>query len=181
MRLHFTQPGWARFFPSSFVVGLATLGPLGRLKAPGTWGSLAGVAWYAIVCVPAGWFGAWLVVLAGLFVALVVCGEAERRLARTDPPEVILDEFVSMPIILAAFPDHLRQPHGWVIVVLAFLLFRLFDITKPLGIARLQRYHGGLGVLLDDVAAAIVACAVVQVIVRFTPLLNWVARWQGAA
>lgn len=174
MRWHFSQPGWARLFPSAFVVGIATLGPLGRLKAPGTWGSLAGIAWYAAACAPAGWLGAWLVIAAGIYLALVFCGEAERRLGRTDPSEVILDEFVSMPIVLAAFPDHLRQPHAWVILLLGFLLFRLFDIAKPLGIARLQRFHGGLGVLLDDVAAAVVSAAVLQVIVRFTPLLAWV-------
>lgn len=179
MRWFFSQPGWARLFPSAFVVGLATLGPLGRLKAPGTWGSLAGCAWYAAACAPAGWFGAWLVIAAGLYVALVFCGEAEMRMGRTDPPEVILDEFVSMPIVLAAFPDHLRQPHAWVIFLLGFLLFRLFDIAKPLGIARLQRYHGGLGVLLDDVAAALVACAVLQLIVRFSPLLEWVGGVAG--
>ncbi len=174
MRWRYRHPGWARFLPSVFVVGLATLGPLGRLKAPGTWGSLAGIAWYAAVCAPAGWIGAWLIILIGLYLALVFCGEAEQRLARTDPPEVILDEFVSMPIVLAAFPDHLNQPHAWLIIVFGFLLFRLFDILKPFGIARLQRYHGGLGVLLDDVAAALAACAVLQVIVRFTPAVAWV-------
>jgi len=176
MRWQFRQPGWVRFFPTGFVVGLATLGPLGRLKAPGTWGSLAGCAWYAALAASAGWVGAALVIVVSLYLALVFCGEAEARLARTDPPEVILDEFVSMPIVLAAFPDHLGKSHAWVIVVLGFLLFRLFDILKPLGIARLQRYHGGLGVLLDDVAAALVACAVLQVIVRFSPLLDWVGR-----
>ena len=174
MRWHFSQPTWARLLPSVLVVGLATLGPLGRLKAPGTWGSLAGAAWYAAACAPAGWFGAWLVIAIGLYLALVFCGEAERRMARTDPPEVILDEFVSMPIVFAAFPDHLRQPHAWVIFLLGFLLFRLFDIAKPVGISRLQRFPGGLGVLLDDVAAALLAAAVLQVIVRFTPLLEWV-------
>ncbi len=152
---------------------MATLGPLGRLKAPGTWGSLAGVGWYAAVCQPAGWLWAWLVIAIGLYVALVFCGEAEQRMARTDPPEVILDEFVSMPIVYAAFPDLLDGRTGWAILLLGFLLFRLFDIWKPLGIDRLQRFPGGLGVLLDDVAAALVACAVLQALVRFTPLLSW--------
>lgn len=174
MRWRYKHPDWARFLPSAFVVGVATLGPLGRLKAPGTWGSLAGIAWYGAVCAPLGWFGGLLIVLGGLYLALVFCGEAERRLARTDPPEVILDEFVSMPIVLAAFPDHLSRPHAWLIILFGFLLFRLFDILKPFGIARLQRFPGGVGVLIDDVAAALAACAVLQVIVRFTPAIGWV-------
>jgi len=177
MRWHFRQPFWARWLPTSLVVGLATLGPLGRLKAPGTWGTLAGVAWYAVGCAPTGWLGAWLVVAAGLYVGLVVCGEAELRLRRTDPPEVILDEFVAMPIVLAAFPDQLGEPYGWMVALLGFALFRLLDITKPLGIARLQRFPGGLGVMLDDVVAALIAGAVLQVLVRFTPLADWVGRW----
>jgi phosphatidylglycerophosphatase A len=51
----------------------------------------------------------------------------------------------------------------WLVYVAAFALFRLFDITKPLGIAKLQDLAGGWGVVFDDVAAALVACGVMHI------------------
>jgi len=51
----------------------------------------------------------------------------------------------------------------WLVYVAAFGLFRLFDILKPFGIAKLQDLEGGWGVVMDDVAAALVTCAVMHV------------------
>lgn len=177
MRMTWRQPRWPRLLPDRWVISLATLGPLGRLPAPGTWGSLAGVAWVALVCLPAGWFGSALISVIGLYLSFALCGEAEKRLARIDPPEVNLDEFASMPLVYLGLRDVLADGSAWVVFLLGFVLFRFFDIVKPLGIRRLQRFVGGMGVLLDDMAAALVSCAVLHVIVRWTPLLEWA---QGA-
>lgn len=167
------QPAWTRLMPERWVLAVARLGPLGTWRAPGTWGSLAGLVWYTAACLPAGWFGSLLLTAAGLYLAFALCGEAEIRLHKVDPGEVILDEFAAMPLTVIGFGDIIATPRAWVVFVGAFLLFRLFDIAKPLGIARLQRFRGGLGVLLDDVAAALAACAVLQLVLRLTPLLAW--------
>src|SRR5436190_24155844 len=97
MRL--SQPAWPRVLPSGFVIGCATLGPLGRkLPAPGTWGSLAGLLYFTVFFQRAG-AGAILVAsVIGGYLAVAICGEAEIRLRKKDPGEVILDEVVAMPL-----------------------------------------------------------------------------------
>lgn len=163
--MNLREPRWAARLPSGLVVNLATLGPLGKkLPAPGTWGSAAGV-FYALVFfrhVP--WPTTLLVTAALSWVAVALCGEAERRLGQSDPGCVVLDEFVVMPLVFlgwrfgagGTFPD-------WIILALGFGFFRLFDILKPFGIARLQRWPGGWGVVADDFAAALVACVALHV------------------
>ena len=159
MRLE--QPNWPRFLPSTLVLGLATLGPLGRrLPAPGTWGSLAGLMYFTVFFVdrlsllPAILLGA-----VGLYVAVGFCGEAEFRLGRKDPGEVILDEFTAMPLCFIGWPALLDVAPRWAIFLAGFALFRLFDITKPCGINKLQDLPAGWGIVIDDVAAALAACA----------------------
>lgn len=153
------DPGWTRIFPTRFVCAVATLGPLGRLPAPGTWGSLAGLLYFVLVFRYARWevIFAWTVLLS--YVAVAFCGDAARRLNKKDPGEVNLDEFAVMPLVflgwragaLGGLPD-------WAVLLFGFGLFRLYDILKPLGISRLQRWPGGWGIVADDFAAALAAC-----------------------
>ncbi len=154
------DPRWPGIFSTRFVCAVATLGPLGaRLPAPGTWGSLAGLLYFAVFFRHSRWevIFAWAVVLG--YFAVAFCGEAAKRLGKTDPGEINLDEFIVMPLVflgwraggLAAWPP-------WVVLGLGFGLFRLYDILKPFGIARLQRWPGGWGIVADDFAAALVAC-----------------------
>jgi phosphatidylglycerophosphatase A len=160
------QPIWPRFLPSSMVLALATLGPLGRRRrAPGTWGSVAGLLYFTVFFWP--WSAPWALLfsLPGLYLAVALCGEAEFRLGRRDPGEVILDEFMAMPLCFLGW-GALAPPHGlwppWVIFLAGFLLFRLFDVAKPLGIRKLQDLPGGWGIVMDDVVAALAACAVLH-------------------
>ncbi len=159
------EPRWPRIFSTRIVCAVATLGPLGRrLPAPGTWGSLAGLLYFLVFFRHVRWevIFAWTV-LAG-YVAVAFCGEAARRLGKTDPGEVILDEFVVMPLVffgwragyLAGLPD-------WAVLLAGFGLFRFYDILKPLGIRRLEKWPGGWGIVADDVAAALVACGTLHV------------------
>ena len=160
------QPAWTRALPTALVVGLATLGPLGRkLPAPGTWGSAAGLLYFAVFFRRGGFLENVGATTIGALVAVGICGEAERRLRKKDPGEVILDEFVAMPLCFLGWGALVRVWPAWAVLLAGFLLFRLFDIAKPLGIARLQRLPGGWGVVVDDLAAALVACAVLHGIV----------------
>ena len=157
-----TQPTWPRRLPAATVVALATLGPVGqRLPAPGTWGSVVGVLGCAavggMVCV-----STWEILLisaVGFWLAVGLCGEAEIRLGKTDPGEVILDEVVAMPLCFLGWYRLTELAPAWAVLLAGFAVFRFFDILKPLGIARLQNLPGGWGVVVDDTAAALATCA----------------------
>lgn len=158
------QPLWPRFLPTTTVVNCATLGPLGRrLPAPGTWGSVAGLMYFTVIFAGRyGVIGTLLLSALGAYVAIAICGEAEFRLARRDPGEVILDEFVAIPLCFLGWPALVGPLPVWAVYLSGFALFRLFDITKPFGIKRLQDLPGGWGVVADDIAAALLTCAVMH-------------------
>ena len=99
-----------------------------------------------------------LSLVAGYF-AVGICGEAEVRLGQADPGEVILDEFVAMPLCFLGWTTLAADWPAWVVLVAGFAAFRFFDILKPLGISRLQRLPAGWGVVVDDLAAGLAACA----------------------
>lgn len=136
-----------------------TVGGLGRLPfGPGTWASAATLG--LIAALPAGGrYPAYALAAAAAATAgcIALGGWAERKLGRKDPQAFVLDEVAGM-LIAALGPE--RPPAHWCVV--AFVLFRYFDIRKPAGIARLQRVRGGVGIVLDDLAAGAAALAVAQ-------------------
>lgn len=156
-----------RFIPDRWIVGLATLGPLGtRTRAPGTFGSAAGILLTVVVFANLS-FAAHLILASFLvLLAIPICAEAELRLRQRDPGKIILDEFVAVPLcFIGLFP--VAAP-AWPLFLAGFLLFRLFDIAKPLGIGRLQNLRGGLGVVMDDVGAALATAVILLVIHQFS-------------
>lgn len=161
MRLE--QPIWPRFLPTATVLACARLGPLGRkLPAPGTWGSVAGLLYFTVFFYPMEVIGTLIFSAIGVYIAVALCGEAEFRLGRKDPGEVILDEFVAMPLCFLGWRAVVSPLPVWAVFLLGLGLFRLFDIVKPFGIRKLQDLPGGWGVVLDDVAAALAACAMMH-------------------
>lgn len=145
-----------RLVPDRTVIAVCRCGPLGRVrKGPGTMGSLGGLALYTVLFFPLGLVGQSLLLLVGLGVAVAFCDEGERRLAKRDPGEIVLDELVAVPLcFLGMKPLMLESGAVWAYMLAGFALFRLYDIVKPFGINRLQSMAGGVGVVLDDVAAA---------------------------
>ena len=141
---------------------------LGRLHpGPGTWGSLGGIlltTGLLLVPDPVFYIAAVLILVAA---AVPVCSVAERTLGETDPGSVVLDEIVAVPIAFSGYAAHWWAvgatpriegiSQWWPALLATFVLFRIFDIWKPWPIRRLQDFHGGLGIVLDDVAAAIVS------------------------
>ncbi len=161
MRLR--QPIWPRFLPTRIILAAARLGPVGRMrKAPGTWGSLAGLLYQLLIFHHLGLVATLLLGMAGLLLAVGFCGEAEFRLGRRDPGEIVLDEFVVIPLCFVGWPGVASVlpswSSPWAVYLAGFALFRLYDITKPFGIAKLQDLEGGWGVVLDDLAAAVATC-----------------------
>jgi phosphatidylglycerophosphatase A len=150
--------------PDRVVVGLCTCGPVGRWgKAPGTNGSLLGLALYTVLFHQLGLAGQVILALLLAGFAVLICDEGERRLNKRDPGEIILDEVVAVPLCFIGLQGWMAQTGGvWIYMLAGFVLFRLFDILKPFGIGRLQRVAGGAGVVLDDIAAALATNLVMQ-------------------
>lgn len=154
------QPAWPRSLPTKLVVSLATLGAIGRkLPAPGTWGSLAGLLYFTVFFQRFNFAENLVASACGFYLAVAFCGEAEIRLRKKDPGEVILDEFVAIPLCFLGWRELAGPLPAWAVLLAGFALFRLFDIAKPLGIRGLQKFPGGWGVVLDDIAAALATCA----------------------
>ena len=82
----------------------------------------------------------------------------ERESGRTDPGFVVIDEVAGQWIALLGSPADWR--HG----VIALVLFRLFDITKPFPVRRLERLPGGWGIVFDDVAAGLYALGIASLL-----------------
>ncbi len=141
---------------------LATVGGLGDvLPAPGTTvGSLVGVLlyWGASSLVP---HAVTAVAIAGLAVLLPLsvwaCGAEAARRGVADPGPVVLDEVAGQWLAVAVVAIARGGAPGPRGLLAAFLLFRVFDVTKPWPIRRLERVRGGWGIVLDDLAAGFAA------------------------
>ena len=137
---------------TAFGVGYAPI-------APGTFGSAAGlIVWWLL---PAS-----TTVQAAAIVVMFITGSwagsvAERYFGRSDPGQVVIDEVMGMLITL------FMNPVGWVGALGAFFLFRIFDVIKPYPANRLEKLHGGIGVMADDAMAAVYANLVLRVALYF--------------
>jgi len=162
---------WTKFLSSPVAVGMATLGPLGRVKkGPGTVGSVAGLALYAVVFFHSTFIGFVFMMALLTYLAVGFCDTAERRLQMRDPGMIILDEFIAVPLVFFGMGGNgglVQQHGGWPVLLGGFVLFRFFDILKPLGISRLQNLPGGLGCVVDDLAAAVAASIALHLILYF--------------
>jgi len=147
--------------------------------APGTWGSLPPVVVYGVMAgcgIGCGVDGgvrsvAVTVVMAVLaVVGAAICvawaPAAIRACGKSDPSEVVADEFAGQSVALLAAPVPADPWHVLIVAAVAFLAFRLFDIVKPWPCRRLERFPAGWGILLDDLAAGVYALIVVQILGR---------------
>lgn len=131
-------------------------------KAPGTFGSLAVLVftplWFYIG------FNATMVVLLALCVAgVVICEHTARLMQVHDDPRIVFDEWVGQSIVL--LPLVYLQINHWWAVLLAFVLFRLFDIAKPFPISWAdKKVNGGFGIMLDDILAGVIAAIILYII-----------------
>ena len=134
---------------------LATFFYLGKLPfAPGSWGSLGALLLWLLLPVT---FSVHLSVIIILFVLGVYSSSRMAKyLDDHDPSEVVIDEVVGMGISL------FMLPHIPGLYLLAFILFRVFDILKPSFIYHIQNLSGGWGIMLDDVLAGLFTFALVN-------------------
>lgn len=150
------------------AVFVATVGYAGYFPiAPGTVGSAAGLIAYLLV-----WWARNPVVEVALIVVLFGAGvwagtTAERYFGGIDPGPVVIDEVVGMLVTLAFIPVGVSG------AIAGFVLFRIFDVIKPFPAGRLERLHGGFGVMADDAMAAIYANISLRLLIAFAP--GWIA------
>lgn len=129
----------------------------GKIKpAPGTWGSLAALplAWL-LLQLGGNVLLAWSIIV-GFVVGWWASSHYSRAIKVKDPGEIVIDEIVAMFLVLLA------TPLDWIWWIVAFGLFRLFDIWKPWPVSLADRKStGGFGIMIDDILAAIWAVLVI--------------------
>ena len=152
---------------NGIAVFIATFGYVGYFPiAPGTAGSLAALPLYAAVR----WAGTPAVelvtIVAVLAVGIWASSGTERALNRKDPGPVVIDEVLGMLVTLAFIPA------GWSAALAGFVLFRVFDVIKPYPANRLERFHGGFGIMADDAMAGVYANAALRLLMWLLP--GWI-------
>ncbi|HEY5911448.1 MAG TPA: phosphatidylglycerophosphatase A [Verrucomicrobiae bacterium] len=136
--------------------------------APGTFGSILGFGWLALLLVMGNVWLFFLGSIAAIPLAVWLCGVAEKELGRKDPGSVVLDEVVAIPVCLWCWMALYLSKHGslpaigqffawanWPLLLVAFAAFRFFDILKPWPVRQSQSLPGGWGIVIDDFLAAL--------------------------
>ena len=142
-------------------------------KAPGTWGTVGGLV-VALPMLLLGFWGFLIITVIGCLVGSYICGKTSELMGVHDDPHIVFDEWVGMWIALLPsvwlmfgfVPDDKADlaylhPSLTLLFIIAFVLFRLFDIIKPFPIKWVDsNVSGGFGILIDDVLAGIMSAAV---------------------
>lgn len=133
----------------SFWVNIATLGPIGYTIAPGTIATLLMlpfVYWLRIrLCNE--WHYALLVISGAIFAFICIEHALNYFSRQRDPSAIVLDECLGTFITFYAIPSRLP------LFIVGFILFRIIDIAKPLGLRKVEMLRGALGVMVDDIVA----------------------------
>jgi phosphatidylglycerophosphatase A len=160
-----TKTLWAWAIGTFFGAGLLKPGP-------GTYGSVAAMLlWFGAANVfhPTPFaltIGTAIAALIATLIGIPAATIVARESGREDPGHVVIDEVAGQLIAL------LFLPADWPHAILGLLLFRLFDILKPPPVRQLERLPAGTGIMMDDVAAGVLALVLAQILVHFIPNLR---------
>ena len=145
------------FLAFGFGTGLAP-------KAPGTVGTLAALPiWYLLAQLPLWGYllGTAIVIAVGPW----LCGRTSRDLGVHDHSGIVWDEIAGFLVTMILVPVSIAT------AIAGFLLFRFFDVIKPWPIGWLDKHvHGGTGIMVDDLLAAVYAAILLQLLLYFTAL-----------
>ncbi len=150
-------PSAVKFVASGFGSGYSPI-------APGTAGALVGclMLWGLQHFFPSffsgemAWAGLWALILVFFFLGVKSANELESEWGH-DASRIVVDEMVGVWIAM------LFVPFSMLNLTVAFVLFRIFDIWKPLGIRQMEKLKGGWGVMMDDVLAGVYALVLMHV------------------
>lgn len=140
----------------------------GRIPfGPGTWGSLVGLLWFAVLLSFRSPLVFWLGVLLSVRLSVWLCEEAEKILGQKDPGSVVIDEIIAIPLCFGTWlgvlhfktgtwpgPEYFFSEEKWPMTIAVYVLFRIADISKPWPVYQSQSLPRGWGVTMDDVLAA---------------------------
>lgn len=141
-------------------------------RAPGTWGTVGGLI-VAIPLMRLGFVPFLIITILASIVGIWICGRTSDLMRVHDDPHIVWDEWAGMWITLLPFAfigfDQLADIDGfkldWIVILVAFILFRVFDILKPFPIGWAdKKVSGGLGIMLDDILAGLMAIMVMAVV-----------------
>ncbi|HCI76178.1 MULTISPECIES: phosphatidylglycerophosphatase A [unclassified Psychrobacter] len=139
-------------------------------RAPGTWGTIGGLI-VAIPLLSLGFVPFLIITILSCVIGSWICGLTSELMGGHDNPHIVWDEWAGMWLTLLPlsymgiadgnFWQNIAQTSSIVAIIIAFILFRFFDIIKPppIGWAD-KKVAGGLGIMLDDIIAGIMAAAV---------------------
>jgi phosphatidylglycerophosphatase A len=106
--------------------------------------------------------------LVATLVGIPAAGIVARESGRKDPQQVVIDEVAGQMIALLGIPYFV--PLTWKYLLASLILFRAFDIVKPPPVRQLEKLPGGWGIVLDDVAAGLLALVSLQLLIHFRVL-----------
>lgn len=122
-------------------------------KAPGTIGSLVSIPIIFLICYYFGFLGL-LLTISISFVVAVIAVRKVLMYTKHDPSFVVIDEFVGQSVTFVLIADTLKNNMNIIPYIIGFILFRIFDITKPFPVSYAdKKMENALGVVLDDVFA----------------------------
>ena len=141
-----------------FILFSATGAGSGRVPfAPGTFGTLAGIPVVLLFLVIPSSMQVFFTLVVVLF-AIWISDRAEKLIGQNDPGCIVIDEIAGFTVAMAGIQLSVLS------VAVGFLIFRIFDIVKPFPVRFFERnFHGGAGVVLDDVAAGLFSTIVLQI------------------
>ncbi|WP_214000176.1 phosphatidylglycerophosphatase A [Arsukibacterium sp.] len=142
---------WQHLLALGFGAGLAP-------RAPGTFGTLVAIPFIiGFASLGVVWYLAFL--LAGAVLGIYICGKTARDVGEHDHGAIVWDEVIGYALAMLLVPITAQS------LLIGFLLFRFFDILKPWPIRWFdKRVHGGLGIMLDDLLAAVPVWLILQLL-----------------
>ena len=157
-------PRWAHLVAIFFGAGLGKPGP-------GTWGSAATVLLWSLIAhftpVPYQLYAILALTVLSVAVGIPAATLEARGCGRKDPSHVVIDEVAGQLVTLIGAPVRFAP------MLLGFLLFRAFDITKPFPIRRLEKLPEGTGIVVDDLGAGVYGWIVLQLVLHFAQTRGW--------
>jgi phosphatidylglycerophosphatase A len=155
---------------------------IGRIPvAPGTFGSVVGLAWFALLLFTG---SLWLFILGcliGVALSVWLCGVGEKILNAKDPGSIVFDEIAAIPICFLGWvivhitkagsfptPEYFFSKQNILPTLGVFAAFRFFDVLKPWPVRQSQSLPGGWGVTVDDALAAVYVNVVVVAVLFVT-------------
>jgi len=146
-------------FKEKAVMFIATGCFIGKIPfAPGTFGSLAGIL-LCFILSKASEQAAILYIIIFIVFSILIANDAEKILKKKDPGSIVIDEIAGMAVTLSGLPFNIFY------IASGFIIFRILDIAKPFPIRYIEkRISGGAGIVLDDIAAGIIANVILRMI-----------------